>query len=187
MCKMIERPADCEIRCVTDFLNARNVKPADIHRQVCEVYAENAMNDGMLRKWVRRFNERRDNEHEEPRSGRPSVFSNDLLRAVEAKVREDRWFAISSLFLHCLQILRTVLYEIVTDRLEFRKLCSRRVRKMLSEEQKKKRASSALTFLMLYREQGDGFLSQNVTGDETWMSHLTVESKHQSMEWRHTP
>jgi hypothetical protein len=31
------------------FLNARNVKPADNHRQICEVYCENAVNDGMLR------------------------------------------------------------------------------------------------------------------------------------------
>jgi hypothetical protein len=32
------------------FLNARNVKPADTHRHVCEVYGENDMNDGMVRK-----------------------------------------------------------------------------------------------------------------------------------------
>jgi transposase len=51
------------------------VKPADIHRQICEVYSENAMSDGMVRKWVRKFNEGRDNMHDELRSGRPSVVS----------------------------------------------------------------------------------------------------------------
>jgi hypothetical protein len=40
MFKMIERPADCEIRSVIRFFNARNVKPADIHRQICEVYVK---------------------------------------------------------------------------------------------------------------------------------------------------
>jgi transposase len=34
------------------------------------------MNDGMVRKWVRKFNEGRDNVHEEPRSGRPSVLAD---------------------------------------------------------------------------------------------------------------
>ncbi|GBO05126.1 hypothetical protein AVEN_130696-1 [Araneus ventricosus] len=29
-------------------------------------------------------------------------------------------------------------------------------------------------------------LSRIVTGDETWVSHVTPESKQQSMEWRHT-
>ena len=31
------------------------------------------MSDRMVRKWVRKFNESRDNVHDEPRSGRPSV------------------------------------------------------------------------------------------------------------------
>jgi hypothetical protein len=74
MLDMIERPADCEIRSVIRFLNARNVKPADSHRQICEVYSENVMSDGMVRKWVRKFNESRDNVFE-PRSGRPSVIT----------------------------------------------------------------------------------------------------------------
>ena len=72
---MIERPTDCEIRSGVRFLNARNVKPADIHRHVCEVYDENAMSDGMERKWVRKFKDGRDNVHDEPRSGRPTVVT----------------------------------------------------------------------------------------------------------------
>ena len=76
MFKVIDRPADCEIRSVFRFLNARNVKPADIHRQICEVFGENAMSDGMVRKWVRKFKEGRDNVHEEPRSVRPSVATD---------------------------------------------------------------------------------------------------------------
>ena len=55
MFKVIEHPAICEILSVIRFLNARNVKPTDIH-QICEVYGENAMSDGMVRKWVRKFN-----------------------------------------------------------------------------------------------------------------------------------
>ena len=65
------------------------MKPADIHRQICEVYSENAMSDGTVTKCVRKFNEGHDNVHDEPRSGRPSVVSDDLVRAVEATVRED--------------------------------------------------------------------------------------------------
>ena len=74
---MIERPAYCEIRSVIRFLNAGNMKPPDIHRQICEVYRDNAMSDRMTRKWVRKFNEGRDNVHEEPRSGRPAVLLSE--------------------------------------------------------------------------------------------------------------
>jgi transposase len=51
------------------------VKPDDIHRQMCEVYGENAISDGMVRKWVRKFNEGREKMHDEPRSSRPSVVT----------------------------------------------------------------------------------------------------------------
>jgi hypothetical protein len=52
---MIERPVDCEIRSVIRFSNTRYVKPDDINRQISEVYGENAMSDGMVRKCVRKF------------------------------------------------------------------------------------------------------------------------------------
>jgi hypothetical protein len=35
------------------FLDARNMKPADIHCQLCEAYGEHAMSDSMVRRWVR--------------------------------------------------------------------------------------------------------------------------------------
>ncbi|GFV84432.1 histone-lysine N-methyltransferase SETMAR [Trichonephila clavipes] len=44
----------------------------------------------------------------------------------------------------------------------------------------------ALKFLTRYHEGGVDFLSQIVTGDETWVSYDTPKSKRQSMEWRHT-
>ena len=75
MFKMIEHPADCEIRSVILFLNATNIKPANILCRICEVCCENAIRDEMVRKWVRKFKERRDNMHEEPRSGRLSVVA----------------------------------------------------------------------------------------------------------------
>ncbi|KFM57191.1 hypothetical protein X975_09312, partial [Stegodyphus mimosarum] len=56
MFKTISSPADCEIRAVIKFLNTRNDKAAEIYRQVTEVYGEQAISDGMVRKWVRMFN-----------------------------------------------------------------------------------------------------------------------------------
>jgi len=38
------------------------------------------MSDGMVRKWVRMFNEGRENVHDEARSGRPSLVNDDLVR-----------------------------------------------------------------------------------------------------------
>jgi transposase len=61
------------------------MKPANIHRQLCEVYREHAMSDPMVRRWVRHFNEGRENVHDDPRSGRPPVVNEFFLPAVEEK------------------------------------------------------------------------------------------------------
>ena len=53
----------------------KKCETADIHRLICEVYGENAMIDGMVRKWVRKYNKSRDNVRDEPRSRRPSVVT----------------------------------------------------------------------------------------------------------------
>jgi len=50
MFKTIEGATDCEIRPVIRFLNARNVLPSEIHHQICQVYGDNAMSNGMVRK-----------------------------------------------------------------------------------------------------------------------------------------
>ena len=89
--------------------------PSEIHRQICQVYGDNAMSDGMVRKWVRMFNEGRENVHDEARSGRPSLVNADLVRKVNERVRDDRRFTISDLFLHFPQISRTLLYDIVNS------------------------------------------------------------------------
>lgn len=182
----IENPADCEIRGVIRFLSAKGVKAAEIHRQISEVYGENIMSDGMVRKWVRAFKDGRQNVHDEERHGRPSVITEDLVQKVDEKVRENRRFTISSLSEEFPQVSISVVYEIVTERLNYRKLCSRWVPKMLTEVHKTKRLGSALTFLERYDVKGDEILSQIVTGDETWVAYVTPESKQQSMEWRHS-
>jgi len=63
------------------------VLPSEIHHQICQEYGDNAISDGMVRKWVRMFNEGRENLHDEARSGRPSLVNNDLVRKVNERVR----------------------------------------------------------------------------------------------------
>jgi len=91
------------------------VLPSEIHHQIYQVYGDNAMSDGMVRKWVRMFNEGRENLHDEARSGRPSVVNDDLVRKVNERVRDDRRFTISDLSLHVPHISRTLLYNNVSS------------------------------------------------------------------------
>ena len=80
--------------------------PNEIHHQISQVYGDNAMSDGMVRKWVRMFNEGRENVHDEARSGHLSSVNDDLVHKVNERVRDDRHFTISDLSLHFPQIFK---------------------------------------------------------------------------------
>jgi hypothetical protein len=69
------------------------------------------------------------------------VVNEDLVRAVEDKIQQNMQLIISSLSLHFPQISRSLLHEIVSDKLRFRKLCSRWVPKMLTDEHELKQAT----------------------------------------------
>ena len=108
MFKTIEGAAACEKRSVIRFLNTGNVLPSEIHHQICQVYSDNAMSDVMVRKWVRMFNEGRENVHDKARSGRPSLVNDDLVHKINERERDDRRFTISDLSLQFPQIPRTL-------------------------------------------------------------------------------
>ncbi|GBN92910.1 hypothetical protein AVEN_13749-1 [Araneus ventricosus] len=131
MFKTIADPDNCEVRSVIRFLNAKNVKPAEIHRQLVQIYGENVMTDRMVRKWVRQFNDGPVNVHDEARSGRPSVVEDGLVAKVNEKIRESRRFTIRMLCDEFPQISKTFLHDIATNRLNYHKLCSRWVPKCL--------------------------------------------------------
>jgi len=79
---------------------------------MCQVYGDNAMSDGVVRKWVRMFNEGRENVHDEARSGRPCLVNDDLVRKANERVRDDRRFTNSDLSLHFPQISRNLIYDL---------------------------------------------------------------------------
>jgi len=173
-------------RSVIRFMNARNVLPSEIHHQICQVYGDYAMSDGKIRKWVRMFNEEREKVQDEAWKRSPSLVNDDLVRKVNERVRDDRHFRISNLSLHFPRISKTLIYDIISCHFGYRKVWTRWVTKMLTEEHKKHRVAYALIFLIHFHKERDGMLSHIVTGDETWVTHITPESKQQSLHWKHT-
>jgi len=112
MFKTIEGTADCEMRSVIRFLKARNVLPSEIHHQICQVYGDNAISDGMVRKLVRMFNEGRENVHDKARNGRPFLLNNDLVCKFNERVCDDKRFTISDLSVYFPHISRALLYDL---------------------------------------------------------------------------
>jgi hypothetical protein len=59
---------------------------------------------------------------------------------------------------------------------------------MLIDAHKTQTMASALTFLELHHKDGEEFLSHilRVTGDETWVLFVNIETKQQSKQYVHT-
>ena len=62
-------------------------RTAKIHKQIVAVYG-NVMNRQKVTKWCREFFEGRTDFHDEQRSGRPSLISDDLLQEIEGEIRQ---------------------------------------------------------------------------------------------------
>ena len=84
-------------------------------------------------------------------------------------IRENRHFTISEVYEQCPEVSRTVVYEIVTQYFQYRKICARWVLRMLTDAHKAAGMGAALMFLERYEQDGNVFLDQIVTGDETWI------------------
>ena len=77
MAAPIQSPTKCEVRSVKGFHNAKGERLAEIHEQIVAVYC-NVMNQQNVTKWCREFSEGRTDVHDEQRSGRPSLISDNL-------------------------------------------------------------------------------------------------------------
>lgn len=109
---------------------------------------------------------RRSDVHDKERSGRPSVVTDELIQKHEEKINADKCLTINGFHEQCPQVSRTVLYETVTERLGYWKLCTRWVLKMPTDNHKKNRVVAAQAFLACYENHGDEFLDYTMMGDE---------------------
>ena len=67
-----------------------------------------------------------------------------------------------------------------------RKLSAKWVPKCLNADQKRQRRQLSEQLLEYFRHDPNDFLSWLVTIYETWLYHYDQETKHKSMEWRHS-
>jgi transposase len=84
------------VRFVVRFLNAKGELIAEIHKQIVAVYG-NVMKRQNVTKWCRELCEGRTDVHDEQRSGRPSLISDDLLQEIEGDIRANRSLTIREL------------------------------------------------------------------------------------------
>ena len=107
------------------FLLVENHKPIEIHRQLCKVYGNEVMSEGGVMQWCIVFKNGRTNIHDEERSGRPTIVTDELVAKINVKINANRRFTITEFSLEFPPISRSLLHEIVTEKLGYHKFCAR--------------------------------------------------------------
>jgi hypothetical protein len=87
-------------------------------------------------KWCCEFEARRSDVHDKIGSGRPSIFTDEIIQKIYENICADRCLTNDEHH-HCPEVSRTILHETVTKRLGYRKLFVRWVPKMLTDDHKK--------------------------------------------------
>ncbi|UYV77126.1 RPL19 [Cordylochernes scorpioides] len=126
--------------------------------------------------------------HNDERSGRPvTATDNAAVAAIRNVVEADRRVTIDEIMIRLppgIEIGRSSIGTIMSDVLNFRKVCARWVPRFLLENHKQQRMEAARAFLEMHRRDGDQLFSRIVTGDESWVHHSTPETTRQSMAWK---
>ena len=174
-------------RSVIEFLTAENVSPTEIHRRLQGVYGEQTVDRSTVNRWAIKFRDCQPGLGkivDEQRSGRPVTATDESNRnPVDELIQRDR--RISQKRISTILGISKERVGFIIGSLGYRKVCSRWVPlEVLTPENKQKRLECCKLLRDCYWEDGDDFLLNIVTGDESWVHHFDPEDKRQSMEYR---
>ncbi len=166
---------------VIRYLTMRGESASAIYQQLAEVYGDTVTSD-VVKRWCRSFLEGGTSLEDDERSGRPSVITEDAINTVQALIDDDRRITVAEVERYfndvvCDPISHRTVVKIIWNRLDNRKICTRWVPKLLTEEHTTNRMAAGLDFQFHYHEAGEDFLNRIVTVDEKWVDHFTLEMK----------
>src|SRR5258705_4831873 len=186
MATVLARSTKVEYRSVIRFLWAKGKLPCEIHREMCTVYGDTFMSRPNVAYWCSKFASGCTQVLDEERSGRPHTSStNANIAAVDAIIQADRRVHVRDIALQ-LDISTGSVHQIIHRSLQYRKVSARWVPRQLTEAHKATRMACSLQHLQRYEREGNTFLDNIITGDESWVHHYTPDSKEISMVWKLT-
>ena len=176
MGKISEQRVYCKIRAQLGF------PPTEIHADLQKVYGNDALKYATVCKWVRHFIDGRESIENDTRVGRPvSVLTEKNVATVKTLIEEDARYTVQEVEevsgIHLSSVLK-----ILREQLGLRKICTRWVPCLLTDEQKQSRVRLASQVIEKYNECDPRRLEEIVTGDETWIYHSKA-SKAKNKVW----
>ena len=111
-------------------------------------------------------------------------MSMTMVEKVNTTLRGNRRFTISELSLEFPQVSRSVIYDSVREPGLQNTVCQMGAKNVNRRTQAEMPGCSSSIFAA-HQIEGDQCFDHG-TGDEMWISYTNIESKRQSMQWRHS-
>lgn len=170
-------------RYVIWFLWKQRKTGAEILRELESVYGIYAPSRTMVYKWTDRFENGWEDVEDEERSGRPcSSRTEEIVQRVHQQVEKDRRQSVEEIA-EGVGISSSSAHRILVEDLAMSRVVARWVPKLLTPVMKTARVSACRELLSLYEANPENFLTQLVTGDETWFHFYEPTTKQQSSQW----
>lgn len=146
-------------------------------------FSNEAPSKTTIYRWYAEFQRGRLSLTDDVREGRPkSAVTQENVDAVRQLIKEDRHVSYREIQ-ECLGIGMSQIQIILQEQLGVRKLFSRWIPHLLSEEQKTTRVNWCLRTLNKFNGGSSNAVFSIVSGDECWIYAYEPENKNQSRVW----
>jgi len=148
-----------------------------------QAYGEDAMGRTQVFNWFRRFKEGRTSIESDPCSGQPSTSRNEeMIAKVRTIVCNNRRLTVREIADDC-GISVCSCDAILTDDLHMKRVCTKFVPHLLTDDQREQRQTIACNLSERSCEDVQ-FLKNIVTSDKSWVYGYNPDTKQQLSQWK---
>ena len=163
---------DVKLRATFQFCEALGKTPTETYKMIQDTGAVKKCCLSLVFKWHKQFKDGRGSIEDESRCGRPAKLKSAIVQVVKDLLAEDRRFTVRTISSH-LGVSKSYIHQILTDDLHMSKVSPE-----VGDEQKATRVECSTEFLNRFEMEGDQFLDNIITMDETWIwEYMTLKQR----------
>lgn len=172
-----------EFRVMIFYDFKRGLSEEESHNFLRLAFGDSAPSIDTVKRWFVKFRKGKEEFEDQPRSGRPrEAVTPDNVERARLLIKECRNVTYEQIE-KALGIGSAAAQKILHDQLGVRRLVSRWIPHLLTDDQKAHRVEWCRFMLNKFDEGRSKRVAEIVTGDETWIYSYDPETKQQSTVW----
>jgi transposase len=172
-----------DVRTVIKFNVLLGKSAVECYKSLKEGLGTHAPSYETVCRWVKFIKNGREQTDDAPRSGAPTMATDELhVNQVKFVLEGTRSTSCTAIATE-VRISPASVYHILTNSLGNRKVCAKWIPHVLNDDQRAMHVLLANTHLQHWRNEGNVFLDRILTVDESWMHSFDPQLKQQNAEW----